>query len=49
MRNQTEGSIVTAVMKREFQTHKRINLSFALASFVRNYGEVKINHTKIRT
>ena len=49
MRTETEGSLITAVMKREFQTLKIINLSFALASFVRNYGEVKINHTKIRT
>ena len=49
MRTQTDGSVITAVMKREFQTHKIITLSFALASFARNYGEVKINHTKIRT
>ena len=29
MRTQTEGSVVTAVTKREFQTHETIILSFA--------------------
>ena len=40
MRTQTEGSAITAVTKREFQTHKIITLSFAYASFVGNYGKV---------
>ena len=43
MRNQTEGSIVTAVMKREFHTHKIITLPFlCLHSFLRNDGKVEI-------
>ena len=39
MRTQTEGSVITAVVKREFQTHKIITLSFVQDSLVRNYGK----------
>ena len=40
MRTQTEGSVITAGVKREFQTQKIITLSFAEDSLVRNYGKV---------
>ena len=51
MRTQAEGSVVTAhaVMKREFQTHKIITLSFAYIHFLKTTVKFKLNHTKIRT
>ena len=49
MRTQTEGSVVTAVMKREFQTHKIITLSFAYIHLLETTVNFKLNHTKIRT
>ena len=51
MRTQTEGSVVTAVMKREFQTHKIITLSFAYINFleatVKFKGAVSRNSAKL--
>ena len=49
MRPQTEGSAVTAFMKREFQTHKIITLSFAYIHLLETTVKFKLNHTKIRT
>ena len=49
MRTETEGSVVTAVMKREFQTQKIITLSFAYIHFLETTLKFKLDHTKIRT
>ena len=49
MRTKTEGSVVTAIMKREFQTHKIITLSFAYIHFLETTVKFKLNHAKIRT
>ena len=49
MRTQTEGRVVTVVMKREFQTHKIITLSFAYIHFLETTVKFKLSHTKIRT
>ena len=48
MRTQTEGSVVTPVMKREFQKHKTITLSFAFIHFLETTVKFKLNRTKIR-
>ena len=49
MRTQTEGRVVTVVMKREFQTHKIITLSFAYIHFLETTVKFKLNHTKNET
>ena len=49
MRIETEGSVVTAVMKRKFQTHKIITLSFAYIHFLEITVKFKLNHTKARS
>ena len=49
MRAQSEGSVVTAVMKREFQTHKIITLSFAYIQFLETTVKFTLSHTKLRT
>ena len=43
MRTQTEGSVVTAVVKREFQTHKKITRSFAYIHFLETTVKFKLN------
>ena len=45
MRTQTEGRVVTVVMKREFQTHKIITLSFAYIHFFETTVKFKLCHT----
>ena len=48
MRAQTEGSVITAVMKREFQTQKIITLSFKI-HLLETTVKFKLNHTKNET
>ena len=48
MRTETEGSVVTAVMKREFQTHKIITLSFAYIHFLETTVKFTLDHTKLK-
>ena len=45
MRTQTEGSVVTAVMKREFQTPFHLRKTHLMETMVK----FKLNHTKNET
>ena len=45
MRNQTEGSTVTAAMKREFQTHKKLPIHLPKIHLLETTVKFKVNHT----
>ena len=52
MRTQTEGSVITAVMKREFQTQKIITLLLIYLPqihLLETTVKFKLNHTKNET
>ena len=49
MRTQTESSVITAVMKREFQTQKLVTFHLPQIHLLETTVKFKLNHTKNET